>query len=278
MSKKKVIFCTYSSVYSSVFLKYLLESDKVEVVAIINSTRILHAGNGFIKGSIKQILMTGWRYSAYLFLITDFFSWLQVIFGFNQNRLKTVHGMARAYQIPILDTRDVNQEESVAFICQSQANYLIAAHFNQLVKANILDLPHLKCLNVHPSLLPHFKGVDPVFYALLKGERLVGVSLHKMSESFDAGEILLQKKLLIPVSACAFSINTQLFSAGAKLVCQWFGDDSHEKKLLSCDESVPNQYDSWPTASVVKQYKNTGKCLICLRKYFSSIMLKSHKL
>ena len=278
MSKRKVIFCTYSSIYSSIFLKNLLESNKVEVVAIINSTRILRADNGFIKGSIKQILMTGWRYSTYLFLITDFFSWLQIIFGLNKNSLKTVHGMAHFYQIPILDTRDINQEESVDFICQSQANYLVAAHFNQLVKANILDLPHLKCLNVHPSLLPHFKGVDPVFYALLKNERRVGVSLHRMSESFDTGEVLLQEKQLVPVSACVFSINIQLFSAGAKLVCQWL-DSDHRKKVLKLDESNSNQYDSWPTASVVRQYNNAGKCLIGLREYYSSItLLKKYKL
>jgi len=80
--KQRVVFCTYSSIYSSQVLKRLLQSEAIEIVGIINSTRLLKPSfNGFT-GSLKFIQKTGWHYSTYLFLVTDLFSLLQPVSRF----------------------------------------------------------------------------------------------------------------------------------------------------------------------------------------------------
>ncbi len=276
-NKKKIIFCTYSCVYSSIVLNKLLSDDTIEVVAIVNSTRILKPGYGALKGSIKQIQLSGWRYATYLFFITDLFSWKQAILSFRKQSLKSVHAIAKQQCIPIMDTKDINDNESFAFVQQQQADYLVAAHFNQLVKPQILGMSGLRCINIHPSLLPAYKGVDPVFYALSNHEKIVGVTLHKMAESFDTGEILLQaEKTLSPVETCLFSINCELFAKGAELVTKWIVKDTQGKSeiLKNKDETASDSekhYDSWPEAEKVAQYRHSGKSLICLFDYISTL-------
>ena len=297
MSKKtkKLIFCSYSCVYSSLVLNKILEDKNIDVVAIVNSSRILKPNYGALRGSLEQIRLSGWRYSTYLFLITDVFHWLQFLLKYRKQSLNTIHGIAKQHDIPIINSKDINDKESLAFVCKQDADVLLAAHFNQLVKPAILNIQGLECLNLHPSLLPAFKGVDPVFYALLQKKGGMGISLHKMAESFDTGAVLSQWEYSLQYrhgvnNNCLFSINCELFSKGAELAVSWINKDSQDphSQILSCislvatSSTTPNtgaetkskssdQYDSWPNVEKIKEFSKLGNKLMCLAAYLSLI-------
>ena len=261
--RKRLIFCTYSSIYSSIVLQQLVDDDDIEVVAILNSTRVHHPQYGQIRGAIKQIQLSGWRYSSYLFFVTDLFSWLQPLLSLKgnslkNNALKTVHTLAKQHQIPILNSRDINQPDAIQFITEKEPEVLLAAHFNQLIKCEILELNNLKSLNIHPSLLPAYKGVDPVFFAMLNNEKRVGVSLHEMAETFDTGKILSQQDLLISENDTLLSVNKKLFAEGASLARAWIKE---EQGTALEDGNSEGQYDSWPTPEQVRQLKQSGRLL-----------------
>ena len=258
-SRKRLIFCTYSSIYSSIVLKKLLADDGLEVVAIINSTRLISPKYGFFKGACKHIQLSGWRYATYLFMVTDLFSWLK--------SSKTVHAIAKKQAIPVLDTSDINSPEANHFILSKKPQLLLAAHFNQLVKEPLLDLP---CINIHPSLLPAYKGVDPVFYAQLDRQKELGVSLHKMAEDFDTGEVILQKKIHSHPEDSLLSLNCSLFAAGAELVSCYFDPDKKIEQLDKTDVKN-NHYDSWPNRSTIKKYRQQGYRLLRLKEYWQEL-------
>ncbi|MCF6190651.1 MAG: hypothetical protein L3J51_09235 [Cocleimonas sp.] len=268
MTKQRVIFCTYSSIYSSKVLERLLASDKIDVVAIINSTRVIHSKYGFFRGAIKQIKTSGFRYATYLFMVTDLFRWLQPLSYKEQTKstLKTVHKLAAENNIPVLDTLDINNVEGLQFIQQAKPDYLLAAHFNQLIKAPVLDLSDMEFLNIHPSLLPNYKGVDPVFFALLDQNKEIGVTLHKMAESFDSGEILRQKPIKSDLSRSLFMINNQLFEEGAELAIKWIANT--QLKSVDIVDNTLGQYDSWPSTEQIKRYKKKGNHLITLSEFW----------
>ncbi len=270
MSKQRVIFCTYSSIYSSKVLEYLLASNKIDVVAIINSTRVIHPKYGFFRGASKQIQASGFRYASYLFMVTDLFRWLQPLsqqLQQKKNALKTVHRLAVENNIPMLDSVDINSDNAVQFIRKAKPNYLLAAHFNQLIKAPVLDLPDMEFLNIHPSLLPSYKGVDPVFFALLDQNKEIGVTLHKMAESFDSGEILMQKSIASDLSCSLFFMNNQLFEEGAKLAIEWI--ENRGLKPVDIVDNTHGQYDSWPTEEKVRYFKRMGNHLITVSEFWN---------
>lgn len=256
---KRIIFCTYSSLYSSIVLEKLIADDTVKLVAIINSTRVLNPKYGLIRGALKQIQLSGLRYASYLFMVTDLFSWLQ----FLPSLKKSVHSLAKQHGIPLLDTVDMNKPESINFIKQSKPDYLLGAHLNQLVKPAVLDLPDLDCINIHPSILPNYKGVDPVFYALLNQEKKIGVTLHKMSEDFDSGKTLAQKTISTDTNQSVCVYNCQLFEEGVKLAIDWISNKKSGEAVVNNTSNSKN-YDSWPSRTKVKQFKQAGNQLIGL--------------
>ena len=264
MNKKRVVFCTYPSLYSSLVLKNLLADDAIEVVGIIRSTRVLNPKYNAMVAHLKQIKLTGWRYSTYLFFVTDVFA---VLSFFSANKkLKTISSTAKQQGIPVYDTVDINLPEAVDFIINKQVDVLLAAHFNQLIKAPVFDINNLKFLNIHPSLLPAYKGVDPVFYALLNGEDKVGVSVHEMKETFDTGDIHAQKGFACTGYNSVFSHNCQLFETGAELAI-----DVIKEGMNKGHKQDEGNYDSWPNVKLVKALKKKSYSLISLRDFFKKI-------
>lgn len=267
MSKKtRVIFCTYSSIYSSIVLKQLLDADCIDVVGVVNSTRLLHPKYGPIRGSIEQIRLTGLRYSLYLFAITDLYSISQFFKKEKAGKLETVHRLAAQYGVPVINTDDINQQEPLDFVAQVNPEYLLAAHFNQLIKSDLLNSSKMTCINIHPSLLPSYKGVDPVFFAQLDNCESFGVSLHKMEESFDTGEILLQDSISASSKETTFLINKNLFFMGANLAIDWICQS--KAVMIKPQVNVEGNYDSWPTRQQMRQFKASGNNLLTLSELF----------
>jgi methionyl-tRNA formyltransferase len=73
----------------------------------------------------------------------------------------------------------------------------VVAAYAKLLPKNILEIPKRGCLNVHPSLLPKFRGPSPALSAILADERTTGVSIMQMSEKMDAGPIVAQARIEI---------------------------------------------------------------------------------
>jgi len=260
MQTKRIIFCTYSSIYSSIVLEKLIGDESVDVVAIINSTRVINPKYGFIRGALKQIQLSGLRYASYLFIVTDLFRWLQPLSNLLKFE-KSVHSLAKHHGIPLMDTLDMNQAKTISFIKQSMPDYLLGAHLNQLVKPAVLDLPNLQCINIHPSNLPSYKGVDPVFHALLNQESEIGVTLHSMSEDFDSGKILAKKTISADTNESVCFYNCQLFEEGVKLAIKWITDETIVDTEFN---NVSENYDTWPSRKQIKQFKKSGNKLINL--------------
>lgn len=73
--------------------------------------------------------------------------------------------------------------------------FLVTSAFPILVPNVILSKAKCLALNVHPSLLPRWRGPDPIRNAIISGDKYIGVSIHKMTAVFDKGEVIAQKKL-----------------------------------------------------------------------------------
>jgi methionyl-tRNA formyltransferase len=82
----------------------------------------------------------------------------------------------------------------------------------------VYELPPLGCLNLHPSLLPRYRGPAPLFWQLRAGEQTAGVTLHRMDQGLDTGPILAQVQVDLPDGAGAWELDALLARNGAGLV------------------------------------------------------------
>lgn len=102
-----------------------------------------------------------------------------------------------AHQIPALKSRSINSPRFQARVRLLQPDLGLVANFGQLLGASILTIPKFGFINMHPSLLPRYRGPDPLGHTLLQGERLSGVTWHQMTPKVDQGDILAQETFAV---------------------------------------------------------------------------------
>jgi len=95
---------------------------------------------------------------------------------------------------------------------------VIVAAFGQILPKEIILGPKLGCINIHPSLLPKYRGAAPINWALIRGEEKTGVTIMRMDEGVDSGAILLQEETPIGPSETYGMLHDRLAKMGAELL------------------------------------------------------------
>jgi methionyl-tRNA formyltransferase len=97
---------------------------------------------------------------------------------------------------------------------------IAVAAYGQLLPPAILTLPPLGCFNVHASLLPKYRGAAPIQWAILNDESETGVTIMKMAEQLDTGDILAQRATAIAPEDTAATLRERLARIGAQLLAE----------------------------------------------------------
>ncbi|GEM_PF-527915 len=132
-----------------------------------------------------------------------------------------------------------------------KADLLISACYGQKIPWEYIQTIQHGGLNVHPSVLPRWRGADPVPWAILTGDHQTGVTLVTLSKEFDQGAIIAQKKVPITDNDTSDDLRTKLFSLGAKLLIE---NLSEYLKNPQRYVSSPSQQHDRGQASIVASY------------------------
>ncbi|MEO0459995.1 MAG: formyltransferase family protein [Myxococcota bacterium] len=109
--------------------------------------------------------------------------------------------LASALGIPTLQTRDINEAAAIGAIVSFDADVLLCSGFDRLFRADVLDAVAWGGLNLHPSMLPEWRGPAPLFWALREGRARIGVSIHRLDPREDHGLIYAQDDFARPKAA-----------------------------------------------------------------------------
>jgi methionyl-tRNA formyltransferase len=254
-ARLRTVLCTCGGLYGALVLRSLRASDRLEICAVIRSTRVLDPRFGFLRGAVAQIRRSGVAYALYLWCATTLADWLCVLGG-----IGAVPMRAATPGVPVLTTRDINDAEGLRFLTACAPDLLVSAYFNQRVDAAALALPTYGSLNIHPSLLPDAKGVDPVFQCLLHGTPPLGVTVHFMSPELDAGRIVAQRSLESRSESSVFAVTASLFREGAELLVAAI--DSIARGATGAPQSGAGNYQSWPTRQELRSFWARGGALL----------------
>jgi methionyl-tRNA formyltransferase len=251
-ARLRMVFCTCGGLYGALVLSRLRASPHLEICGIVRSSRVLDPRFGFLRGATAQIRRSGLAYALYLWCTTSLADGLCALSGLSKPAPKAA---ARR-----LTTRDLNDAEGRAFLLECAPDLLISSFFNHRLALETLAVPTLACLNIHPSLLPDAKGVDPVFQALLHGGPPLGVTVHFMNQEFDAGRILAQQRIEPRRGASVFETTALLYRDGAELLA------NSVERVAAGDkgtvQSGPGTYQSWPTAAEIAALRRRGSALL----------------
>lgn len=126
--------------------------------------------------------------------------------------------IAQESGLEIEQPEDPNSDSFVSRIEKYEPDAIVVVAYAHKLGPRLLGLPKKGCLNVHPSLLPLYRGAAPVNWAIIKGEKVTGVSIIRMNERFDAGEILMQESIGIGEDETAGELSVRLSKLGSELL------------------------------------------------------------
>lgn len=125
--------------------------------------------------------------------------------------------VAGAAGLPVLAVRDFAAQETLAALGGLQPDVAVVACFTRRLPAALLALPRLGFLNLHPSLLPDYRGPRPVYWQLRHGAP-AGVTVHYMDAGLDTGDIAAQRPVALPRDITEADAEYRLMAVGLELL------------------------------------------------------------
>ena len=123
--------------------------------------------------------------------------------------------------LPVFQPRSLRRDESAREELASLApDLIVVAAYGLILPAKTLDVPRLGRLNIHPSLLPRYRGPSPVAAAILDGDAVTGVTVMKLDETMDTGPIVAQRPAPIGTYETTEELTSRLFQMGAALLIE----------------------------------------------------------
>jgi methionyl-tRNA formyltransferase len=122
--------------------------------------------------------------------------------------------------IDLLQTANVNEEAALERIRAAQPQALAVCAFGQLIREPLLS--EWPILNVHPSLLPHWRGAAPIERAIMAGEKRTGVCIMRLAEGLDSGPVALREEVALGPEEDFESLSATLAALGGELLVQAF--------------------------------------------------------
>ena len=125
---------------------------------------------------------------------------------------------ALRYDIPVYQPKRVREEEFQAVLRELNPDLIVVVAFGQLIPKFILELPRYGCVNVHASLLPKYRGAAPIQWAVIDGEKESGVTIMKMDEGLDTGDMIAKTVVPLEADETGGSLFDKLSQVGAQLL------------------------------------------------------------
>lgn len=166
-----------------------------------------------------------------------------------------VHRLFTSRNIPVRDVADVNAPEFVDELRRAGVDLIVSLNTPQRLKRPILTLPAHGCVNVHFGLLPRYRGLLPVFHALMNGEPSFGVTVHVMDEKLDNGDILAQRIVPIGPSDTLDSLYPKGFAAASALLAETIDACERGGLVRRANSEADKTYHSYPSMELIREYR-----------------------
>ena len=131
---------------------------------------------------------------------------------------KSLQKAAKENHIPFLRVDDVNAGEMRERLLDLAPDLIITVHLKRILHYSIYSIAEKAAINVHPSLLPKYRGLSPQHQALLNGDKVTGVTIHFIDEKPDTGDVILQEEIPLDSDTSIFELQTKMLSIYKYLV------------------------------------------------------------
>jgi len=261
---KIVIFTSKNHFYANEVLKFLIRNFPDQIKLIIESEALI-PGRSKFAGLIKYEKISGFNYVFSQVLKQYIFQFLSLIsHGLRKDNF--YFSYKKIYKNKIESWEKLAQVgRLIPVVEKEEPDLIISIYSKYILKKEMLHLAKL-AVNLHPSLLPDYRGISPVFWALGNQEKKTGVTLHQMSEQIDAGRIISQQEIMIAEKETEHSLYLKCSQAGSRLLKEFILESGPADFK---EKGEKGRYFSLPTRESVRNFKKDGRKFFTLRELMS---------
>ena len=192
--------------------------------------------------------------------------------------LETNSNLGEMFGIPVFKIKgSINDEIWLKKINDMKPDLIICVRYAEILKNSLLTMPNIGVINFHPALLPKYKGMAPIFQALLHNENEVGFSLHYIDEEIDTGEIIKRHRIKTEKNESVSHIAIRAHVvAGYELLSVINNLKKGDKKTEQIIQDNGN-YFSWPEKKDVKKFMQSNKKYVEFRDFLSLVFYNPKK-
>ena len=132
----------------------------------------------------------------------------------------TLWEMARALRAPAVPCPDPNAPAFVEEVRRLRVDLIVVVAHGRILKPPLIETPRLGCINVHPALLPRYRGPNPLYWVLANGEATTGVTVHHIDAGIDTGDIILQRPVAVRAGDTEMTLQDRASGVAAALVAE----------------------------------------------------------
>ncbi len=132
--------------------------------------------------------------------------------------------------------KSANSSDFRKLLINKNVDLLIVGTWKERLRKETFNIPKIATVNVHPSLLPKYRGPNPYLQTILNGEKTSGVTLHLVDEHYDSGAILSQEKITISDTDTSKELREKSVRVARKLVKE-FIEDLNDKIITPIEQS-----------------------------------------
>lgn len=126
--------------------------------------------------------------------------------------------LALEHNIPVCQPTTLRNAEAVETLRAFEPELIVVAAYGKILPPDVLTIPPHGCINVHGSLLPQYRGAAPIQWAVLNGDKISGVTIQRMAEGVDTGDILAKAQTEIGEDETSGELFDRLMMLGAELL------------------------------------------------------------
>ncbi|HMK03576.1 MAG TPA: methionyl-tRNA formyltransferase [Ferruginibacter sp.] len=133
---------------------------------------------------------------------------------------KVLDEAAKKYNIELVKDENVNSENVKKHLERIKPDLIVSAHLRKILDKEIFSQAARGAINIHPSLLPKYRGLSPQHQAIIHGDDEWGVTVHYIDADVDTGEIIVQQKFPLAENEYILSVQTKMLAIYKKIVVE----------------------------------------------------------
>ena len=163
---------------------------------------------------------------------------------------KSIISYCKKKKINFKNSKKLGNKE-INLIKKAKPDIIFSIYYRYFIPIEILNIPTIGSYNIHPSLLPLYKGSTPTAWAIINNENYFGITVHKLTKNLDSGDIYYQKKIPIKKNETGFELNNRAMTIGLKILKNNFKKLINKKLIPSKQNSKGTFYKKIPSSNQI---------------------------